>query len=65
VTSTAEIQYSRADSTIENHHLVSEEQSWFWSPEWQESIERSLAQSARGEGTQFSSGEDFLAALDE
>lgn len=45
--------------------VEADDQAWFWTSAWQESIRRSVAQIEAGEGLKFDNAEDFLAALDE
>jgi antitoxin PrlF len=44
--------------------VVDASQAWFWTPEWQESIRRSVEQLGRGEGREMSDDE-LLTVLDE
>ena len=45
--------------------IVDAAQAWFWSPEWQASIGRSIEQVAAGEGAVSETDEEFLASLDD
>jgi hypothetical protein len=75
MTGTLEITYSATASTDDKHELVRDlpepdpaevnDQAWFWTNAWQESIDRSIRQIDAGEGTTFTSSEAFLDELDE
>lgn len=57
--------------SVENDHvvltpatLISRDQQWYWTPEWQAGEAEADAEYARGEGTTYRSDEEFLASLD-
>jgi antitoxin PrlF len=45
--------------------LIDAAQAWFWTPEWQEGEREASADIEAGRMDVFTSGEDFLASLDE
>jgi hypothetical protein len=45
--------------------IVDASQAWFWNPEWQKSIGRSIGQVAIGDGVVSETDEEFLASFDE
>jgi hypothetical protein len=66
VATTAEISFSYTESTVGRYELVPpDDQAWFWTPEWQASIDRSIAQIDAGEGIRHDTDRDFLDALDQ
>ncbi|MDP9256008.1 MAG: AbrB/MazE/SpoVT family DNA-binding domain-containing protein [Actinomycetota bacterium] len=44
--------------------IIDATQAWFWTPEWQESIRRSVEQLATDEGEILTDDESFRAVLD-
>lgn len=45
--------------------LVDAADAWYWTPEWQAGEREADEQTARGEGTVYSTDEAFLASLDD
>jgi AbrB family looped-hinge helix DNA binding protein len=43
--------------------VIDASQAWFWTPDWQERIRRSLEEVESGQGERFSGSEDFVASL--
>jgi len=44
--------------------VIDATQAWFWTPAWQESLRRSIAQIEAGEGVAFADDDAFRTALD-
>jgi AbrB family looped-hinge helix DNA binding protein len=43
--------------------VVDASQAWFWAPDWQERIRRSVEEVEAGRGERFAGSEDFLTSL--
>src|SRR5262245_45089834 len=62
-----EIEFEVIDAGILLRRLEIEDRDpWYYgTPEWEEGLDRALAEAEAGTGTFFESGEAFLAALDQ
>jgi len=58
-----EIEMVEGGILLRPQKIIDATQAWFWTPEWQDSIRRSVEQHAAGEAVVLKGDDAFLAAL--
>lgn len=60
-----EVELTSEGILIRPRKIIDATQAWFWTPTWQAGEAEAAAEIARGDARVFTSGDDFLASLDD